>query len=91
MTAERILCPDCLRTITIRKDGRVRMHLAEYGQRRQCEGSHRIPAKSGFTVVPNELIYDPQIGPGELGRWVLAISAAQRAGDYTTLSERKGR
>ena len=41
----RVLCQVCHRLVPLRHDGRLRAHLAAYGQRAKCEGSAMFSAR----------------------------------------------
>jgi hypothetical protein len=45
MSGGRVLCQVCHRHIPVRHDGRLRAHLAAYGQRAKCEGSSMLSAR----------------------------------------------
>jgi hypothetical protein len=45
MSGGRVLCQVCHRHIPIRHDGRLRAHLAAYGQRGKCVGSGMFSAR----------------------------------------------
>src|SRR5262249_34959991 len=42
---KRALCSVCQRQVSIRKDGRLRAHLAARGRRGECEGSGQFSAR----------------------------------------------
>jgi hypothetical protein len=45
MTGRVALCSVCHRQFMLRKDGRLRAHLAERGRRGECEGSGQFSAR----------------------------------------------
>ena len=59
------LCATCRRHVPIRKDGRLRAHLARRGQREQCAGSGQFSARL-------EIVTGGIARPAERPEWMTA-------------------